>query len=120
MPTIVPSCIIWTSGEREILFSDIASLVGMPFPRGPAMETAVSGFGNTGLWSVDRCVFKDDVIAPSLVTDRPETIQLEKRTADGIGNFSLGSAHAAKPGTPKQTPGYNGYLYYMHPVVYIT
>jgi hypothetical protein len=49
--------------------------------------------------------------AASTVTNRPETIQLEKPTADEIEHFRLSSAHEAKPGTPKQTPGYNGYIF---------
>jgi hypothetical protein len=46
-----------------------------------------------------------------MVTDRPETIQLqtEKPTTDGNENFSLCSANEATSGTPKQPPEYNGY-----------
>jgi hypothetical protein len=62
------------------------------------------------VWPVDRFVFKDDDFAPSVVTDRPGTIQLERQTAVGTVYFSLSYAHAAKPSIPKQTPGYNGYI----------
>jgi hypothetical protein len=57
---------------------------------------------------VDRYVFTDDDFAPSVITDRPETNQIEKQMADGFEIFSLSSAHAAKPTNTKQTPGYNG------------
>jgi hypothetical protein len=87
-----------------------ASLVGMAFPRAARMEKAKNGFRNSGLWPANSCVFTDDDIAPSMVTNRPETIQLEKTTADGIEHFSLSSAYAAKPETLKQTPGYKGYI----------
>jgi hypothetical protein len=52
----------------------------------------------------------DDDSAPSMVTVRPEIIQLERPTAEGFEYFSLNSAHAAKPTTPEQTPGYSGYI----------
>lgn len=55
------------------------------------------------MWPVDRCVLTDDDFAPPMVTDRPETVQLERPTA-------AGSAHSAKPATAKQTPGYTGYI----------
>jgi hypothetical protein len=62
----------------------------------------MNGFRNTELWPVDRYVFTDDDFDPFMVTDRPEKIQLEKPTAEGI-------AHAVKLVIPRQTPGYNGY-----------
>jgi hypothetical protein len=55
-------------------------------------------------------VFTDDEFAPSMVTDRPETVQLEKPSADGIEKFSPSSPNADQPGTRKQTLGYNGYV----------
>jgi hypothetical protein len=84
-----------------------ASLVGMAFPRAVTMETAMNGFRNSGLWPVDHFVFTDDNFAPSMVTDRPGTVQLERQTAVRTEYFSLSYAHAAKPSTPKQTQGYN-------------
>jgi hypothetical protein len=42
------------------------------------METAMNGFRNNGMWPVDRYFFMDDDFAPYTVTDRPETIQLQK------------------------------------------
>jgi hypothetical protein len=69
----------------------VASLVGVAFPRAATMQTAMNGLWNSGLWPVDRSVVTDDDFAPSLVTDRPETVQLQKPTAYGTENFSLSS-----------------------------
>jgi hypothetical protein len=55
----------------------IEPLVGMAFPRAATTETAMNGFRNRGLWPVDHFVFMDDDFAPSIVTERPETIQLQ-------------------------------------------
>jgi hypothetical protein len=77
----------------------------MEFPRAATTETTMNGLRNSRLWPADRFVFTDD-FAPSIVTDRPQTIQLEKATADGIENFCLTSAHGAK----SATPGHNGYI----------
>jgi hypothetical protein len=52
----------------------------------------------------------DDNIAPFLVTDRPETFQLGRPAAEGAANFIVSPAHTAKPATPKQTPGYIGFI----------
>jgi hypothetical protein len=82
----------------------------MAFPRAATMETAVNGFRNSGLWPVDRCVFTGDDVAPSMVIDRPEIIQLERPTTEWIDYFILSPAHAAKPAAPKQTPCCNGYI----------
>jgi hypothetical protein len=65
------------------------------------METTMDGFRNSGLWPVDRYVFTDDDFAPSTVTDRPETIELQKIAAAGIEHFGLGSAYATMPATTK-------------------
>jgi hypothetical protein len=47
-------------------------------PRVATMETAMNGFKNSGMWPVDLYLFMDDDFAPYMVTDRPETIQLQK------------------------------------------
>jgi hypothetical protein len=65
------------------------SLVGMAFPTAATKETAMYGFSNSGLWPVDRNVFTHADFSPSMVTH---------------------ATHAATPETPKQTPGYNGYI----------
>jgi hypothetical protein len=70
----------------------------------------MNGFKNSRLWPVDRFVFTDYDSTHPMVTDRPETIQQEKPTTDEVKHFSLSSAHATKPATPKQTQGYNGYI----------
>jgi hypothetical protein len=67
-------------------------------------------FDNCGFWFANSSVFKGDNFAPSMVTDQPETIQQGKPSADRVENFSPNSPHAAKPGTPKQTPGYKEYI----------
>jgi hypothetical protein len=82
----------------------------MAFPRTAAKEMAMNGFRNSGLWPVDHFVFTDDNFAPSIFTDLPETIQLEKPISDRIENLSVSSAHAGKSANPKQTPGCNGYI----------
>jgi hypothetical protein len=69
----------------------------------------MNGYRKTGLWPVDRYIFTDDDFAAFMVTERPETIQLEKPTAEETEHFSVSSTHAAKPAIPKQTPGYNEY-----------
>lgn len=61
-------------GQR-LSTKNIASLVGMTFQRAAAMQTAMDEFRNNGLWSADRYVIEDDDFAPSMPTDRPETIQ---------------------------------------------
>jgi hypothetical protein len=45
-----------------------------------------------------------------MFTVRHETIHLENPAAGGTGNSSVSYVHAAKPETPKQTLGYNGYI----------
>lgn len=82
----------------------------MAFPRNAAKEMSMNGFRNSGLWPVYHFMFTDDDFAPSIFTDLPETLQLEKPTSDRIENLSLNSAHAGKSANPKQTPGCNGYI----------
>jgi hypothetical protein len=72
------------------------------------MQTDVDGLRNNGMCPADRCVFADDDFALSMTTDRPETIQREKPTAEGIENFSLISTHASQPATVTPTTGYYG------------
>jgi hypothetical protein len=71
----------------------------------------MNGFRNSVLWPADRFVFTDGDFASSMVTDRPETFQLEKTTATGTEHLSLSSALAAKPSNPKQSTGSNGYIH---------
>jgi hypothetical protein len=82
----------------------------MAFPKAVTMQTAMNMFRNGGLWYADRCVFADVDFAPSIITDLPGTIQLEKPSADEIENFSMTFVHKDKLGTPKQIPGYNEYI----------
>lgn len=60
------------------------------------METAMNGFRNSGVWCVHLFVYMGADFAPSIVTDQPETIQLEKPTGEGIENLILSSAHVSK------------------------
>jgi hypothetical protein len=70
--------------NKVVVDTIIASMVGLAFPRAAKMETAMSG-----LWPTDCCVFKDADSAPSMVTNRPETIQLEKSPFGTGIRFSL-------------------------------
>jgi hypothetical protein len=72
----------------------------MAFPMAATMETAMNGYRDSG-----RYVFTDDDFTPSIATNRPETIKLERPNAEGIENFRLSSSHVA---SLKQTLGCDG------------
>ncbi|KAJ8892196.1 hypothetical protein PR048_004776 [Dryococelus australis] len=60
-----------TSPGKRLTVEHIASLVGAGFPKATSKETAINGFRKTGLWPVDRHVFKDADFAATSVADRP-------------------------------------------------
>jgi hypothetical protein len=82
--------------EATVNEAYIVSLVGMAFPTTATKELALNGFTDCGLY---RYVFTVNDFVSSIVTDRPETIQLKIQTAEGIEYFSLSSAHGAKAAT---------------------
>jgi hypothetical protein len=88
----------------RLLAEHTASLVGTAFQRVVTSETAMNGSRNSGI-----CLRMMILLLPWSPIGLG-TIKLEKPSADRIGNFSLSCAHAATPGTPKETQSYNGYV----------
>jgi hypothetical protein len=109
MSTYMPSAIatkLREKAELRLWTQCFASPVGIALPKAATMETAMNWFRNSGRWPAGRCVFTDADFAPSMVTDRPETVRLEERNAR-YWTFQLEFCILAKPTNPKQTSSYN-------------
>jgi hypothetical protein len=80
MTSVIVTKVREKPGQR-LSTEHIASFVGMVFRRATTMESTMNLPGNSRFWFVDLSVFTDDDFAPSMTTDRPETVQLEEPSA---------------------------------------
>lgn len=67
---------------KTISIYDVASLFGKSYPRAVSHENIISGFRCTGIWPLNRNIFKDDDFLASYVTDRP--LEEQKTQSDTL------------------------------------
>lgn len=66
---------------RAIGQYDVAELIGIAFTKAATMNVAVNGFKTTGIWPMDRFIFKDEDFGPSEVTEKPMLNETEPETS---------------------------------------
>ena len=56
---------------RPVTICQVAKLFGNAFLKAAVMQKATNGFRETGIYPLNRNIFPEHIIAPSLTTDRP-------------------------------------------------
>ena len=68
------ACTSWhlNNPGQTLSIYNMASLLGLAYPRGMTNSNIMSGFRKPGIFPFDREAFGDDDFLSSYVTDRPE------------------------------------------------
>ncbi|GBM03739.1 hypothetical protein AVEN_134957-1 [Araneus ventricosus] len=60
-----------THPGRAVTMQQVAKLHGVAFLKAAGMQTAVNGFKQTGIFTLNRNIFPDHMFVPSITIDRP-------------------------------------------------